>query len=194
MFYGIVKAVMRFLLLFFLRIEAEGRENVITDGGVIYAVNHKSWLDPIMIAVTSPRRLTFMAKKELFKNKLFALILKKFGAFPVNRGTGDLGAVKTALTILKNEQVMMIFPEGTRVKKGESIEAKPGVAMFATHAKTPIIPIKISGNYGFMCKIKVIYGKPISLDEYYGTKLSTDKLKELSQNIMNTIYALEETK
>ncbi len=191
MFYNVIKCLAKAVFGTGLRIKSFGNENVMENGGVIYAVNHKSWLDPIMIAVTSKRPLTFIAKKELFKNKLLGGFLKKMGAFPVNRGKGDIGAVKTALSILKEEKVLMIFPEGTRVKKGEKVDAKAGLAMFALHAKVPIIPIKISGNYGFMKKIDVIYGEPIYLDEYYGKKLPTEELQKVSQSVLDTIYALE---
>lgn len=194
MFYKVVKGIIRFFLSVTMRVKTLGTENILESGGVIYAVNHKAWLDPLVVAATSKRELTFMAKKELFQNKLLASFLKKMGAFPVNRGKGDIGAVKTALAILKEEKVMMIFPEGTRVKKGEKAEAKPGVVMFATHAKVPVIPIMISGKYGFMKRITVIYGKPIYFEEYYGKKILTDELKEISQSVLDTIYALEEAK
>ena len=190
MFYKIAIALMRFFLFFIFRIEAVGQENAIENGGVVYAANHKSCYDPIVIAATSKRRMTFMAKKELFKFKPFGRILKSLGAFPVNRGKGDVGAVKTGLTILKQEKVMMIFPEGKRVDKGEIVPAKPGVAMFAIHAKVPVMPIMIEGEYKFMHKIKVIYGKPIYFDEYYGQKLSSEQLTELSQKVLDTIYSM----
>ena len=190
MFYRCVVSIARFLLLFMFRIKTVGIENVPKSGGVIYAANHKSCYDPIVIAATSKRQLTFMGKKELFKFKPFGYILKSLGAFPVNRGKGDVGAVKTGLTILKQEKVMMIFPEGKRINKGEVVPAKPGVAMFAIHAKVPVMPIKIEGEYRFMHRIKIIYGKPMYFDEYYGQKLSSEKLQELSQNILDTIYGL----
>ena len=190
MFYRCVVSIARFLLLFMFRIKTVGIENVPKSGGVIYAANHKSCYDPIVIAATSKRQLTFMGKKELFKFKPFGYILKSLGAFPVNRGKGDVGAVKTGLTILKQEKVMMIFPEGKRINKGEVVPAKPGVAMFAIHAKVPVVPIKIEGEYRFMHRIKIIYGKPMYFDEYYGQKLSSEKLQELSQNILDTIYGL----
>lgn len=192
MFYKIAVAIMRFFLLFMFRIETEGRENELKSGGVIYAANHMSCYDPIVIASTSKRQIAFMGKKELFKFKPFGYILKSLGAFPVNRGKGDIGAVKTGLSILKQEKVMMLFPEGKRIDKGEIVPAKPGVAMFATHAKVPVLPIKICGEYKFMRKIKIIYGKPIYLDEYYGQKLSSAQLTEISQKILDTIYALED--
>ncbi|MCR4692820.1 MAG: 1-acyl-sn-glycerol-3-phosphate acyltransferase [Firmicutes bacterium] len=190
MFYRCVLAFARFLLLFMFRIKTVGLENVPKNGGVIYAANHKSCYDPIVIAATSKRQLTFMGKKELFKFKPFGYILRSLGAFPVNRGKGDVGAVKTGLMILKQEKVMMIFPEGKRIDKGEIVPAKPGVAMFAIHAKVPVVPIKVEGEYRFMHKLKIIYGKPMYFDEYYGQKLSSEKLQVLSQNILDTIYGL----
>ena len=194
MFYRFVMHIARFLLFFFIRLKAVGTENIIMDGGVIFAANHKSWLDPVVVAVSSPRKIAFMSKKELFKNKIVAYFLKSLGAFPVNRGKGDIGAIKTGMTILNQGQVLMIFPEGKRLKKGESVPAKPGVALFATHNRVPVIPILIDGDFGFMKKITVIFGKPICFDEYYDQKLKSEQLTELSQNILDTVYALKENK
>ena len=188
MFYRFVIIIARFLFLFVYRIKAQGLENVPKSGGLIYAANHKSCADPIVIALTSKRQLTFMGKKELFKFKPFGYILRSLGAFPVNRGTGDVGAVKTGLKILKDGQVMLIFPEGKRVAKGEIAPAKPGVSMFAVHARVPVIPITVVGEYKLWHKIKVIYGEPVTLEEYYGQKLTSKKLTELSQNLLDGIY------
>ena len=189
MFYRFAMVIARVFLFFSFRVKAVGQENIIDEGGIIYAANHKSCYDPIVIAATSKRQLAFMGKKELFKNKLFGRILRSLGAFPVNRGKGDVGAVKTGLTILNQGKVMMIFPEGKRIAKGEIVPAKPGVAMFATHSKVPVLPISIDGEYKFMHKIKVIYGKPIYFSEYYGQKLTSEQLTELSQKVLDTIYA-----
>ena len=194
MFYRFAVALVRVFLFFAFRITKVGNENEIENGGIIYAANHMSCYDPVVIAATSKRQIAFMGKKELFKFKPFGYILKSLGAFPVNRGKGDIGAVKTGLNILKQDKVMMLFPEGKRVDKGEIVPAKPGVAMFAIHAKVPVLPIKICGDYKFMHKIKIIYGKPIYFDEYYDQKLTTEKLTELSQSILDNIYSLEETK
>ena len=188
MFYRIVVTVARFIYKFIYRIKIVGEENVIESGGVIYAANHKSCEDPIIIALTSKRQLTFMSKKELFKFKPYGFILRSLGAFPVNRGTGDVGAVKTGLKILKEGRVMLIFPEGKRLDRGEVVPAKPGVAMFAIHAKVPIIPITIVEEYKLWHRLTVIYGKPIYFEEYYGQKLSSEKLTELSQGVLDTIY------
>lgn len=190
MLYSILKGILRFACLFIFRVKTEGKANLIKEGGAILAVNHKSNWDPVMVAITCPRRPSFMAKSELFKNKLLAFFMRKVGAFPVNRGKGDIGAVKTALTILKGENIMIIFPEGTRVRGNEKVEPKPGVAMLSTHAKVPVIPVLISGKYRWMNKITVTYGEPIYFDEYYNEKLSVEKLQELSSFIMDNVYSL----
>ena len=189
MFYKSVKVFLRFLVLFIFRVKIIGRDNVPADGGAIFAANHKSDWDPVIIALSSPRQLSFMAKSELFNNKIFGFILKKLGAFPVQRGKGDVSAVKTSLRILKSNNAMIMFPEGKRVKENEHTDAKPGIAMIATHAKVPVIPICISGKYRWMGKISVIYGEPIYFDEYYDEKLSVEKLQELSQSVMDNIYS-----
>lgn len=191
MLYSIAKILLKFIMLFVFRIRVKGKENMVSDGGVIIAANHASNWDPVIIAQSAPRKLAFMAKSELFKNKFFGMIIKKLGAFPVQRGKGDIGAVKTALTILKDNRVMIMFPEGKRVKKGEKAEIKPGVAMLATHARVPVVPVHISGKYRWMSKITVTYGEPVYFDEYYGEKLSIEKLQELSNSIMERVYNRE---
>lgn len=190
MFYKFVGVLLRFLSLFIFRIKVVGKQNIIKEGGAILAVNHKSNWDPVLVALTCPRKLSFMAKSELFKNKLFGWLIKELGAFPVHRGKGDLGAIKTALTILKQQNVMMMFPEGKRVQENEKAEPKPGVAMISTHARVPVIPVLLSGKYRWMNKITVTYGEPIYFDEYYDEKLSVEKLQELSRFVMNNVYSL----
>ena len=189
--YCIVKYLLRFIMLFVFRLKVIKKSEFPKEGAII-AANHASNWDPVLIALTSPRRLSFMAKSELFKNKIFGALIKRLGAFPVHRGKGDIGAVKTALTILKDGRVMIMFPEGKRVKKGEKAEIKPGVAMIATHAKVPVIPVQISGKYHWMSKITITYGEPIYLDEYYGERLSIEKLQEISSSVMNRVYHMED--
>ena len=189
MLYSCVKVILKIILSLLFRIKTVGKENVI-DGGAILAGNHSSNWDPVLVAVTCPRSLAFMAKSELFKFKPFGAFLKKLGVFPVQRGKGDIGAVKTALTILKQEKAMMMFPEGKRMKDGARGEAKPGVVMLATHAKVPVVPIKISGKFKPFKKIIISYGEPIYLDEYYGEKLTMEKMQALSESIMDKIFSL----
>ena len=191
MFYSIVKYLFRLFFLFTFRIKIVGKEKVFENGGAVFACNHKSNWDALVVLATCPRRLAFMGKAELFKFKPFAFILKKFGAFPVNRGKGDISAIKTALKILKEEKCFIMFPEGMRVKKYEKNQVKPGIAMISTRAQVPVIPITLSGSYRWMKKITITYGEPIYFDEYYDEKLSVEKLQEMSVSIMDNIYEVD---
>ncbi len=177
------------------RVRKTGIENIPTQGPVILAVNHKSGLDPIAVGITCPRQIRFMAKAELFHNRFFGKLISSLGAFPVHRGKGDIGAIKAAFGIFKEEGVMLIFPEGGRItKKHPELRAKPGVIMMAQRAQVPVIPVLIDGRYRWMGKITVRYGKPVTYEEYKGQKLSGEKMQELADELLKKIYDQAEAK
>lgn len=189
--FNVIKLLIRFVLLFVFRIKVTGRENMPPEGGVIVTINHRSNWDVIVAGVSSPRQLGYMAKSELFKNKLFGGLITALGAFPVHRGKGDIGAIKAALTRLREGKIVAMFPEGKRVKDGSLPTAKPGAVMLAHKAKVPIVPVKLSGKYRWMSKITVTIGKPIYYDEYYDEKLTVEKLQELTDTMMRNLRALD---
>lgn len=190
LFYKIIKGSARFLLSLIYRVEIEGKEYIPKEGRSIVSSNHFSLMDPIVIAAFLPRKVNYMAKEELFSNKLFASFLNKIGVFPVKRGGADIGAIRTALKILSNEEVFGIFPEGTRSKPGEILKAKPGSAMIAIRSQSPVIPVAVMGNYKPFSKVKIVIGKPMDLSDYYGKKIHTDEYQRLSQEVLNTIREL----
>lgn len=190
MLYLFVKYLGLVYFYIFNRITILGYENIPESGGIIICSNHIHWLDPVLIGVYIKRRVNYMAKAELFKNKFTALLLKGIRAFPVRRGTGDISAIKTSLKLIKNGQVLGIFPEGTRSKDGSPMHAEPGVALISIKADAPVIPIRISGSYKAFNRITITIGKPIVFTEYGNKKLSMEQISSLSQNIMNTIARL----
>lgn len=190
MFYSIAKGIVSFFLIFVFRLKRRGVENVPAEGGVILAFNHRSYWDPVVAAITSKRPLHFMAKAELFKNSVFGGLIKSLGAFPVSRGRNDIGAIKAAMKILRNGEVMLIFPEGGRIKNGKKVKAKAGVACIAQMAQVPVVPVNISGEYKWMQKITVTYGEPIYLNEYYGKKMDQSAALAEADNILENIRAL----
>lgn len=189
-FYKVVKNSIRFLLSLIYRIEIEGKENIPIEGKAIVCSNHFNNLDPVLIGTCLPRQINYMAKEELFSNKVFALIFKKLGVFPVKRGGADISAIKTALKVLKDGSALGIFPEGTRSKTGKLLDAKPGAAMIAVRSQSPIIPAAIVGNYKPFTKVKIIIDKPIDLSDYYDQKLSTEDYQKLSQGVLDHIKIL----
>ncbi len=191
MLYNIARFGVRTVFRICFRLSIKGKTNVPAKGGFILAVNHKSNLDPPMAAACCPRKLRFMAKEELFKNRLFGWFIKCLGAFPISRGKGDIGAIKGAFAILKGGDVMLIFPQGHRIKEGERGKAQNGVAMIAHKMQVPIVPLCISGEYKAFGKITATFGTPIEFTEYYGQKLDAKKLQELAEGVLDNILSYE---
>lgn len=191
MFYDVILIIVRVFLHLVFRIRYEGRENMPESGRVVLAVNHRSNWDPVLAGLASPRRLCFMAKEDLFKNPVFGGLIKKLGAFPVKRGSGDVGAFRTALKILSCEGVLLIFPEGHRMKDGRRGKAGAGAVSIAQRAKAPVVPMYISGSYKWMSKMTVSIGKPLSLEEYYGKKLTHEEQKRIAEGIMDKMWELK---
>lgn len=190
MFYKIIKVLCRGVFHLFFRIKVEGRENLPKDGGGIVAINHRSNWDVPVVGVVSTRKLGFMAKAEMFKSKAGNWLFSSLGAFPVQRGKGDIGAIKAALSRLKEGHIIAMFPEGRRVKPGVKAEPKPGVVMLAVKAKVPVIPVHITGTYRWLSKVTVTFGKPIYYEDFYGEKLAVEELQSLSNGLMEVINSL----
>jgi len=128
------------------RWEVKGRERVPVDGGVIVASNHISFWDPPMVGAAIPREAHFLAKEELFATPLLGPLIRSFNAIPIRRGVADLSGMSRAIASLKGGGVLLMFPEGTRMRDGELHPARPGVGMMAVHADVPIVPCYISGS------------------------------------------------
>ncbi len=190
-FYNLVKVLGNIIFKVLYRFEVTGKDNIPTEGRIIICANHSSLLDPIVLAIICPRPISFMAKKELFKSKTLSYILNKLNAFPVDRHDSDLTAIKTALRVLKNNEILGIFPEGTRVKEIDLNNAKPGIALLSVKSQSSILPVYIQSNYKIFNKIKITFGEPIDFSDSYKKKLTTEEYRVLSQDILKSIYSLK---
>lgn len=169
-----------------------GKENIPQDGSGVLCCNHMSNYDPLTLAVFIDRLPRFIAKKELFENKIFGALLRNLKAFPIDRDVAmDMKSFKTAINVLKNGELLGIFAEGTRVKEGEDKAAKAGVAVFALKGNAPVIPVTISGKYKFRKEIRIEYGKPMTLEEYQGMKITTPMLEEITAKIMGKVQEMK---
>ena len=181
----------------FFKFEVIGAENIPSEGNLIIAANHKSNLDPIFVAsaVNKKRKMTAIAKEELFKNKILAKILNKVEIIPINRQNPGLGTIKRILKYIKNDYALVMFPEGTRSKTDDFNNAKAGLSLFATKAKAEIVPCTIYSSYKLFKPAKIYFGKPISLEEYYKQKLTSEDHERISGEVMDIIkqnyYKLE---
>jgi 1-acyl-sn-glycerol-3-phosphate acyltransferase len=180
-------------------LEAISIENIPEEGGVILAPNHPSDLDSFILGTGIKRQLHTMGKEELFRKRFAGFIFRKLNAFPVRRGEFDREAVRTAINILKDGNVIDMYPEGTVSLDGSLQEAKQGTAFIALQSKAAVVPVAIIGSFNVMSKgqrfprpHKVIlkFGKPLYFDEYYGKPYNKETLKIVTDKIMNEIKEL----
>lgn len=184
--------LMRLLLRTFARWEVVGHERVPPSGPVILVSNHVHIVDPPLVAASSQRRVHPMAKRELFEVPLIGWWFWAWGAFPVRRFSGDMGALRVARNYLRNNEVVLMFPEGTRSRGAGMRAALPGAAMVAVLAKAPVVPVAITGSriaipgvfwqwaLGRRPYIRVEFGEPFALEglraDSKGAELATDAI------------------
>ncbi len=139
-------ALIPFFRVYF-RLGRIGRAHVPREGPVIFAANHRSFLDPFVIAACTRRPLYFVAKKELFqKSRLQSWLLNSLGAFPIDRGRGDAESMATARRILERGDGVLIFPEGTRVRPGPLGHPRRGVGRLALETGAAVVPVAVIGT------------------------------------------------
>ena len=132
-----------------------------------------------------------MAKQEILNWPVVGWILGKAGVFGVDRGSADLKAAKTALRCLKENRKLLMFPEGTRVHEGESVEAKAGAALFATRTGSPLLPVYIPTKKKLFRPNTVVIGKPY-YPQIAGRKATNDELQAIAADLMDRVHALGE--
>lgn len=190
MFYNIVIKLLSFFLKLFFRIKVSGLENIPMDNRLVICANHMSNWDPILISIVFPRQVHWMAKKELFKNKILSFLIRKLGSFSVDRKDSDITAIKNALRVLKNEKVLGIFPEGTRVDNLDLSNSKAGISLLTIKAKSLVLPIYIESTYKVFSRVNINIGKPMDLSDNFNKKLNNEEYLDISKDILKSIYAL----
>lgn len=190
MIYTFAKTVLRILYAIMFRLEAVGRENIPREGGVLLCSNHISNFDPPTVGIMIHRQVRFMAKSELFDIPVFGKVIRAVGAFPVKRGGVSKESIKTSLNILRDGEVLGIFPSGSRHNDGGI--GKKGAASFALRSGATVIPAAIIGNYKLFRKMKVVYGAPVDLEEFKDDQAG-DALERATEKIMSKINEMVRT-
>ncbi len=189
----IVGCVYLFSLVVF-RVQRKGQENIKKRGAYIICANHRSnWDAPILVSNTK-RRVHVMAKAEMFKNAFVKWFGKVTCVFPVKRGMRDIESIKHCLKLLKDGEILMIFPEGTRNGLEKNGKAQNGVAYLALRTGVPVIPVGIQGKMKPFRKVKLNYGKPLDFSEYKTNKPEKEVLDKVSKEIMDNIIMLTNEK
>src|SRR6201995_5750154 len=171
--YGFVRVTFQAFFLVYFRFTRIGREHIPKRGPVIIASNHRSFLDPFVIACMARRPMYYVAKKEIFLyNRLLAWGLASLGAFPVDRGAGDADFIDTAKAILGRGDIVLIFPEGTRTRPGTLGRPKRGVGRLALETGAPVVPIAVIGTEAVRRgwrirphKVRIRAGRPLTFPQ-----------------------------
>ena len=194
MFFAICFAILFLPCIIFLPVRRIGKKNLQKLKGQNYIIscNHMSNYDPIMMDIAFKKKYRFLAKKELFKNKILGASLKSFGAVPVDRSQADTKAIKEILRLLNKKKNVCIFPQGTRCKtpKIEDGSAKEGVAMFSIRTNTPVVPMMYDKKIKPFRLTRLYIGEPIYPDET--RKKDKDYLGEFANLIVEKMNALIE--
>lgn len=191
-----VYTVLYLIIWVFMRIfhpwKAIGVENV-PEGAVLMCGNHTTLGDPfyVVCCLGRKRQTHVMAKAEAMKWPVIGFLLKKAGIIGVNRGRSDMAAVKECMRVLRNGEKLLMFPEGTRVREGETSEAHTGAAMLATRTDTMLVPVYISTKKRRFCKTTVVFGQPYH-PTFEGRKPSADDYQRIADDLLDRIRALGE--
>lgn len=193
--YNLAKGLFRFQFSL-MGWKIRGIENLPQEGPVILAINHVSLWDPVVVASSIPRQVSYMAKEELFSIPLLGAIIGRLGAFPVKRGQGDMSAIRQSLKVLKDQKVLGLFPEGTRSKTGELQKGLPGIALLMEKGKATVVPIKVSGTKNLLTKgwgkIEVVIGSPLTPEMLKAPEGVENHREWVTKKIMDALDSLHE--
>ncbi len=201
LFYWSLLAVVKAVVFAFTTTEVVGREKMPRRGALVVASNHFNNADPPLLGAVSPRRLVFMAKREMFQWPIIGMMARLAGAFPVRRSEADLGALRRAAAILRDGEVLGMFPEGHRSEDGKLHHAHPGTALLALRSEAPILPVAITGTQKisiirlpFDClrgrrpHLRIVLGDPFFLPPV--ERITADEAERCTEIIMGKIAAL----
>ena len=195
--YSIVHALLILLYRGLTRLRVAGLENVPREGPLLVIANHLSLADPPLVGISLERRISIMAKQELFRFSPFGYFLGELSAFPVHRGKLDLKAMRQVYQLLESGAALLVFPEGSRSRTGKMNPAFMGAAQIAVRANVPILPVAVSGTealerpLGLLRRpeIKLNIGQPFHLPKVDG-RASRQELEHFTVLMMRSIAAL----
>ena len=170
-FYAFLYKTLASFFRFVFQIHVHGEENIPEDGGLLVCPNHISAMDVIMLSVAMKKRqVRYMAKAELFKMPVLKQLITCLGAFPINRGAGDVAAIRKTIKLLKEGQTVGMFPQGTRYTgvHPRNSSVKSGAGMMAHRANVPVLPVAIITK-GYRVRIfkrvDIVFGKAMMPEE-----------------------------
>ena len=184
--FGFVGALVKFIFPYKIVFKSAVPES----GALLACANHISYIDPFFVREAIGRKVFFMAKKEIFRFKILDFFARRNGVIPVDRGGRDMEAVKRSLTVLKNGDVIGIFPAGTRAFKNPDAKYHDGAAVFAEKTGALVVPIHIASKNG---RVRPFRRSIVTVGEAFPIEKGTDRAEGTAM-IMKAVTALGETK
>lgn len=185
--YRFLVAIVSVLVKIIYRVKVNGIENFKDDKPIIISANHTHIFDPVILAMLTKRQIFFLSKKEIFEKKLSAKFFTKLGVIPIDRENTDLKAIKSCFRVIRNGDLLGIFPEGTRVKTIDINNMKKGVALIALKNKVNILPIHIEASYKIFSKITVdVY--PMIETNNFDNMEDSEAIDKLTEDLFYKIY------
>jgi 1-acyl-sn-glycerol-3-phosphate acyltransferase len=201
MLYWFVRIITGLLVRLFFVLDIKGRENLPLSGAYIIASNHRSNLDPVILAASIERKLFFLAKAELFENRIAEFLLQHLNCIRLRRSGEDKPALRQGLKALRSGKVLLLFPEGTRSKNKRLGRGKTGLSLFAFAAKVPVVPVFVTGTEKALpigarrihhSIIRVVFGKPVRPKKDIDCLKRKTEYRNFVDNVMESISAIEE--
>lgn len=191
--YAFLVPIVRVLMALLFPSRVKGLEHL-PEGPVVLCGNHTCFLDPVYVVCAANKRCQFriVAKAELSRVPVLGWLLRKIGVISIKRGMADIGAVKECLRVLRNGEKLLIFPEGTRVKEGQTVQAHTGAVVMAARAGVPLMPVYISPKKRIFRKADVIFGQPYT-PETGGRKPTPEESQAITNDLMARVWALGES-
>jgi 1-acyl-sn-glycerol-3-phosphate acyltransferase len=195
LFYAFILFLARIACHALLRLRVHGRGFAPKKEPLIVAATHSSFADPAVTALAVPRQLAFMAKAFLFEPFFFGWLIRNLGAFPLETDTREVGAVKLALKLLREDRAVLIFPEGTRIRKDGLGRPHPGVGLIACRSGAPVLPVYIHGSHdalttllrGRLPKVRAYVGPPFRIEPPPGGAEKQAHYEEAGERVMREI-------
>lgn len=185
--YRFLVAIVSVLVKIIYRVKVNGIENFKDDKPIIISANHTHVFDPVILAMLTKRQIFFLSKKEIFEKKLSAKFFTKLGVIPIDRENTDLKAIKSCFRVIRNGDLLGIFPEGTRVKTIDINNMKKGVALIALKNKVNILPIHIEASYKIFSKITVDVYPMIETNNFENME-DSEAIDKLTEELFYKIY------
>ncbi len=169
--------------------QAEGTENIPAEGPVLLCSNHVSLVDPVLLACSFPRRVTFLAKKELFSTRFTDWFFRSLGMVPVDRGASDIQALRVCLGVLNEGGLLGIFPQGHRYRQDEYRQLQNGAAMMALRSRATVVPVHVSAPLRAFRKTRIRFGQAIDLSDL--TRANAQTIQTTTLRITEAIWQEE---